>query len=73
MTVSRRTAVKLGLAAGATPLLTGLPLDVARAWPGAARAATGGGGTVPEREKTRTPAGAHGGDAAHATDKVRRR
>ena len=66
MSISRRTVVKLGLAAGAAPLLSGLPLDAARAW--APAVPSGADGEVQPRalplDRVRLP----GGPLQHAQD-----
>ena len=66
MTISRRTAVKLGLAAGAAPLLSGLPLDVARAWPETPPA--GRDGHIQARAIPLTRVRLTGGPLKHAQD-----
>jgi uncharacterized protein len=66
MTVSRRTAVKLGLAAGAAPLLAGLPLDLSGPWSPAA--AFGANGHVQARAIPLTRVRLTGGPLKHAQD-----
>jgi hypothetical protein len=68
MSLSRRSAVKLGLAAGAAPLLSGLPLDVARAWPPPPATRAAAGGRVQARTIPLARVRLTGGPLQHAQD-----